>query len=181
MTTLPTNLWLVLAAIGFSQAAAPQSRYDPLKTFAPLTLPDPVTVYRSGDGTPGPGYWQNRADYVIRASLDPASHTLSGSEVIGYTNNSPSALDCLWIQLDQNIYRRDARAHYSSARQSTQFTDGLVLESVEIERGRHVAKADTLVSDTRLQIRLDAPLATLDEPLARAAKAERVVLIGASG
>ena len=29
--------------------------------------------------------------------------------------------------------------------------------------------------------RLDAPLATLDEPLARAAKAERVVLIGASG
>jgi hypothetical protein len=123
-----------------------------------LTLPDPVSVYRSGDGTPGPGYWQNRADYVIHASLDPESHTLAGSEVITYTNNSPSALDCLWLQLDQNIYRRDARAHFSSGRQATQFTEGMVLESVQIEHKGRVVKADTLVSDTRLQIQLAAPL-----------------------
>ncbi len=30
------------------------STYDPLKTFAPLTLPDPVNRLRSGSGAPGP-------------------------------------------------------------------------------------------------------------------------------
>ncbi len=145
--------------IGYSQAAAPQGSFDPLKTFAPLTLPDPVTVYRSGDGTPGPAYWQNRADYVIHARIDTASHTLAGSEVIIYTNNSPSALDALWLQLDQNIYRRDSRAHNASGRQSTHFTEGLVLESVEIERQGQRVKAETSVSDTRLQIRLGSALA----------------------
>src|ERR1039458_731539 len=98
---------------------APAGTYDPLKTFAPLTLPDPVNAYRSADGTPGPDYWQNRADYVIRASIDPATQLLAANEVIAYTNNSPSALDYLWIQLDQNIYRSDARARYATGRLST--------------------------------------------------------------
>ncbi len=138
--------------------------YDPRETFAPLTLPDPVDAYRAGDGAPGPQYWQNRADYVIRASLDPAADRLSGSEVITYTNNSPEALDSVWVQLDQNIYRRDARARFvrSGPRQpfgNGEATDGDVLESVEIERQGHIAEADYLVSDTRMQIRLAEPLA----------------------
>ena len=138
---------------------APAGTYDPLKTFAPLTLPDPVNAYRSADGTPGPDYWQNRADYVIRASIDPATQLLAANEVIAYTNNSPSALDYLWIQLDQNIYRSDARARYANGRLSKTFTEGFVLESVEIERQGRAVRADTLVADTRLQIRLDHALA----------------------
>ncbi|HEX4024478.1 MAG TPA: M1 family metallopeptidase [Steroidobacteraceae bacterium] len=143
--------------------------YDPLQTFAPLTLPDPVNAYRAGNGSPGPDYWQNRADYQIHASLDPQQQRLSGDEVITYTNHSPQALQCLWIQLDQNIYRRDARSRYVRARpgpppqaaQAAQpsFTDGYVLESVQIERGGRAIKADYLVSDTRMQIRLASPLA----------------------
>jgi hypothetical protein len=133
--------------------------YDPRKTFAPLTLPDPVNAYRAADGSPGPDYWQNRADYVIHASIDPANHALTANEVITYSNNSPSALDCLWIQLDQNIYRSDARGRYASGRLSKTFTDGFVLESVEIERQGQVVRADTVVTDTRLQIRLDHALA----------------------
>ena len=70
MTLPPTRLWLALAAISVSHAAAAQSRYDPLQTFAPLTLPEPVNRYRSADGAPGPDYWQNRADYEIHARLD---------------------------------------------------------------------------------------------------------------
>ena len=138
---------------------APAGTYDPLKTFAPLTLPDPVNAYRSADGTPGPDYWQNSADYVIRASIDPATQLLAANEVIAYTNNSPSALDYLWIQLDQNIYRSDARARYANGRLSKTFTEGFVLESVEIERQGRAVRADTLVADTRLQIRLDHALA----------------------
>src|ERR1700688_4106189 len=84
--------------------------YDPRAAFAPLTLPEPANRYRSANGAPGPDYWQNRADYVITAQLEPKNKTLSGVVTITYTNNSADALDVLWLQLDQNIYRRDARA-----------------------------------------------------------------------
>src|SRR5579862_2309905 len=98
-------LGLLLAWDAARAADAPPNPYNPLVTFAPLALPDPPNAYRSADGSPGPAYWQNRADYQIRATLDPATKTLSGDEVITYTNNSPSSLDVLWLQLDQNTYR----------------------------------------------------------------------------
>jgi hypothetical protein len=141
-------------------AAGPKGiSYDPRATFAPLSLPQAVNVYRSADGSPGPGYWQNRADYTIRARLDTRTHELAATEVIAYTNNSPEALDCLWIQLDQNIYREDARSRFANGREAMGSTAGYVLESVEIERQGRRVPAATLVSDTRLQIRLDQPLA----------------------
>jgi hypothetical protein len=137
--------------------------YDPLQTFAPLTLPDPVNAYRAANGAPGPEYWQNRADYVIHAGLDPVTNRLTGSEVISYTNNSPQALESVWIQLDQNAYRRDARARFVRGNTARPFdasaTDGDVLDSVEIGWQGRFARADYLVSDTRMQIRLDHPLA----------------------
>ena len=42
--------------------------------FAPLRLPTP-NEFRLADGEPGPRYWQNRADYDIRATLDTATQT----------------------------------------------------------------------------------------------------------
>jgi hypothetical protein len=142
-----------------STSAGAQGAYDPRETFAPLVLPQPANAFRSADGTPGPLYWQNRADYTIRASLDTSTHTLSASEIIAYTNNSPSSLDSLWVQLDQNIYRNDARSRYASGRVPKGFTEGFILDSVEIERQGHTVKAATVISDTRLQIRLDGALA----------------------
>jgi Peptidase family M1 domain len=136
----------------------PASPYEPLKTFAPLTLPEPVNRYRSSNGAPGPDYWQNGADYEIRANLDPAAKVLSADEVITYTNNSPDALASLWIQLDQNIYRRDSRSVTASGWERTKFTDGFILDSVEVDSHAHLAKADYLVSDTRMQVRLPQPL-----------------------
>ena len=37
--------------------------------FRRLELPAPNTI-RTGSGAPGPDYWQQRVDYVIRATLD---------------------------------------------------------------------------------------------------------------
>src|SRR5580704_6953524 len=110
------------------------------------------------DPAPAPDYWQNRADYVIDAKLDPTAKTLTASETITYTNYSPDVLDVLWVQLDQNIYRRDARAGDASGRPRTQFTDGYVLDSVEIESGGTFVAADHLVSDTRLRVTLPEAL-----------------------
>ena len=62
------------APIAWAQATAAgvAAAYDPRLTFAPLTLPDPVNAYRSSDGSPGPAYWQNEADYEMHADLDTA-------------------------------------------------------------------------------------------------------------
>ena len=59
--------------------------------------------FRNAAGKPGPRYWQQQVDYAIKASLDTASHTITGSERVTYHNNSPDQLEYLWFQLDQNI------------------------------------------------------------------------------
>jgi hypothetical protein len=64
-------------------------------------LPTP-NVFRSASGAPGHGYWQNKADYSIKAYLDEDKRILKGSETITYYNNSPDNLDYLWLQLDEN-------------------------------------------------------------------------------
>jgi hypothetical protein len=141
-------------------AHASQTEFYPREIFAPIAFPEPVNRYRSGDGAPGPDYWQNRADYHISARLDPASKTLTSSEIIRYTNNSPSKLTSLWLQLDQNTYRSDARAkaRMNPHRKSGDVTPGFIIDSVEVERDGVTAGAQFLVSDTRMQVRLDRPL-----------------------
>jgi Peptidase family M1 domain len=148
-------LLCVLALGASASAQAPRSSYDPLQTFAPLTLPQSANRYRAADGAPGPDYWQNNADYEIHANLEPSIKVLSASEIITYTNNSPQPLRSLWIQLDQNIYRQASRSMFASGWRRDQFTAGFVLDSVAIERQGQLRKADYVVSDTRMQIRLD--------------------------
>jgi hypothetical protein len=63
---------------------------------------------RTGIGEPGARYWQNRADYVISASLEPKSHRLSGEETITYFNNSPDTLKMIRIKLQHDRYRKGA-------------------------------------------------------------------------
>ncbi len=65
-------------------------------------LPTP-NEYRSGSGSPGPKYWQQKADYSIEAELHDDTQSITGSEVITYHNNSPDVLTYLWMQLDMNI------------------------------------------------------------------------------
>ncbi len=190
----PSNLLFlaIFAAQAIGQTgiptAAPASTYDPRVTFAPLTLPEPVNAYRSGNGAPGPQYWQNEADYVMHAAIDTATKTLTNDEVITYTNNSPDTLPSLWIHLEQNSYRKDARekllgnpafggraarpaaaggaapaaAAPARAARADNYTEGIVFDAVETQPGATgptaAAKANYIVSDTRMNIRLAVPL-----------------------
>ncbi|MGH3994239.1 MAG: hypothetical protein ACRDSN_17480, partial [Pseudonocardiaceae bacterium] len=72
--------------------------------FSPLALP-PANRIRSATGAPGPDYWQQRADYTIKATLDTAAKRLTATEEIRYTNHAPDTLRYVWIQLDQNLFR----------------------------------------------------------------------------
>ena len=58
--------------------------------------------YRTASGAPGTKYWQQRADYDIKATLDEKKLMLSGTETVTYYNNSPDVLTYLWLQLDEN-------------------------------------------------------------------------------
>lgn len=69
--------------------------------------------YRNAAGGPGPKYWQQQVDYVIRTALDTLEHKVTGSGRITYKNNSPDRLGYVWIQLDQDIERTDSRAALS--------------------------------------------------------------------
>ena len=162
-------MWKAFAAITgalvLSHSAIAQTPpvYNPLATFAPLTLPDAVNAYRSSNGAPGPAYWQNKADYAINARIDPASKTLTGDVTVSYTNNSPDALNLLWLQLDQNLYKKDSRGNAMAGggrQRGANFTDGYQLDAVELASadGKTFLKADYFVFDTRLQVKLPAPL-----------------------
>jgi hypothetical protein len=159
------RICLVLLFGAASVAAAPPSNYNPLETFAPLDFSPAVNRYRSGSGLPGPDYWQNRADYTIDARLDPATHSISGTVRIHYTNNSPDTLDVLWLQLEQNLYEPESRGNLSLGGRPGSlsvvpkgFTEGMVLDSVEVTVGGRTAAVQPLVSDTRAQLPLPAPL-----------------------
>jgi hypothetical protein len=149
-------LWALLPLMSLTTLSMPAlaGPYNPLETFAPLTLPQPVNRYRSASGAPGPDYWQNHADYEIHAQLDTANKQLSATEIITYTNRSPDTLTSLWIQLDQNVYRRDARSVAANPEPRKEFTDGFILDEVAIELEGRMRRADYLVSETRMQIRL---------------------------
>ena len=90
---------LIFFALVLSLQAAPR---DPFKQIDDL-LPTP-DEQRRASGAPGPGYWQQRADYVIDVELNEEKHRIIGSEKITYHNNSKDTLDYLWMQLDQNLF-----------------------------------------------------------------------------
>ena len=139
-------------------AAAQSTGYNPAAAFAPLTLPPPPSRVRSGNGLPGPDYWQNRADYQIHVTLDPAAKTISGSADIAYTNHSPDALDVLWLQLDQNLYRPGSRGADARGGPPRGNTDGMSIEAVETEQDGQITPVEPLISDTRMQVRLPRAL-----------------------
>ena len=156
MSKLTRALSITGAAVAIIGASP--GPYQPRETFAPFDMQQAVNIYRSPNGLPGPGYWQNRADYAIRATLDTATRTISGTTVITYRNNSPDALDALWLQLDQNMYRPDSRGALSRGGRSRGNTDGMTLESVTVAvAGRSVAVTPT-ISDTRARLPLPTDL-----------------------
>jgi hypothetical protein len=80
-----------------------QGKFEQLGT----TLPTP-NEYRTASGAPGQAYWQQKADYVIAIDLNDENQSITGTETITYTNNSPDPLTYLWLQLDQNMRAKNS-------------------------------------------------------------------------
>src|SRR3989440_11890292 len=165
---------LVLAMLQ-QPAAAPAAlppQVGDTSPFRRLALPTP-TLLREGSGAPGPRYWQQRADYTIRASLDTATHTIAGAETIRYTNNSPDTLRYLWLQLDQNIYKASSRGAFLNPTDAPfagrGFEGGYTIDYI-----RAVRRAGQAAGRIPLATQLNGTMlrAELDRPLAPGARAE---------
>ncbi|HET7187809.1 MAG TPA: M1 family metallopeptidase, partial [Gemmatimonadaceae bacterium] len=133
--------------------------------FAPLDLP-PGNQYRSGSGAPGPHYWQNRADYDIKASLDTTTKSLAGSLRLRYTNNSPDTLRVIWMQMEQNAFRDKSLNSYIFPQDSRfgarGFEGGDVVDKFEqVIAGRGARRVNVTRRDNGTVMKVD-----LAEPLA---------------
>jgi len=143
------------------------SKYDHRDAFNPLFNFMPGTAYRSGTGSPGPMYWQNKADYKINIKLDEEANALAGDVEITYKNNSPDKLPFIWLQLDQNQFNSESRGGKTTSITggrfgNTGFDGGYTVKFVSVEKNTQIGKkqslksiyAEHLIDDTRMQIRL---------------------------
>ncbi len=152
------KIFVILISFAFSFSLfAQETTYDQREAFNPQFYPYPGNDFRSASGEPGPKYWQNKADYKINATLDTGAHKVSGDVEISYTNNSPDNLKFLWLQLDQNIYKNDSRASYTTTEAggrwaNAKFTDGDIIKSISAEYNGKSFTPKYNITDTRMQV-----------------------------
>ncbi|MBT5072629.1 MAG: M1 family metallopeptidase [Kordiimonadaceae bacterium] len=98
---------LSLTSIAIAQVEQTKGNYvDKFRQLDEI-LPT-ANTYRTAGGEPGHEYWQQRADYVINATLDENLHRITGDVEITYHNNSPDNMRFLWVQLDQNRFNNNS-------------------------------------------------------------------------
>ncbi|GAB5537836.1 MAG: M1 family metallopeptidase [Rubricoccaceae bacterium] len=127
LTRVPVLACLIVG-LAASALAQPQ-RVMPYPVMLPPQFERAVANgTRTTDGTPGPDYWQNRADYELAARLDETDQTLHGTGTITYTNNSPDELEYLVVKLKQNVHAPGVVRNRPVA-----VTGGMTLESLTVE------------------------------------------------
>ena len=151
----------------YAQNQPYQGKFEPIDNL--ITAPN---VYRSASGAPGRAYWQQRADYKIKAKLDEKNNILSGDETITYYNNSPDDLSYLWIQLEQNVNKkgnedfgfafgnvRDSMntRHMQFLTRAIDFPAGYTIKYVKDTNGNAIK---SLVNNTMMKVILDEPIKT---------------------
>ena len=160
------GLLLLKAPIQAQTVQPTTSNYSYTESFAPFFYSKNGNEYRAASGEPGPRYWQNRADYTIEASLNDQLNLITGTEIITYTNNSPQKLPYLWMQLDQNLFRKDSRGSaitpYVGSRnggRGQDFDAGYKILSVKLVGDKNTSTdVPFIIEDTRMQIQLPKEL-----------------------
>ncbi|WPU96077.1 M1 family metallopeptidase [Mucilaginibacter sabulilitoris] len=155
------NFWLfTIAMMPLLAGAQPKPAYNELQVFDHSFFTYNGNDLRSANGAPGPKYWQNKANYLIHASLIEKDTLIKGDVSIGYTNNSPDTLNYLWLQLDQNLFRADSRGAATTPVGGDRFDvkgyhkGGYQIESVSVTYMGKNYLVKPVINDTRMQVRL---------------------------
>ena len=131
------------------------AQYDPSKIFITDFYNYKGDSFRSASGKPSSGYWQNEADYTVKSSFDVETHLLKGQVTIDYTNNSPDQLQALWLQLDQNTTRPEARGNkLKSPDIVLDNSKGYSINKVSFLKNETWQDISFVEDGTRMQIRL---------------------------
>ncbi|MFN7747903.1 MAG: hypothetical protein ACK5OO_03070, partial [Cyclobacteriaceae bacterium] len=67
------SFFMLVASVALAQQPTWKGKFEQLDQL----LPTP-NEYRTGSGSPGPKYWQQRADYVINAELNDENQSITG-------------------------------------------------------------------------------------------------------
>ncbi|HEV3049089.1 MAG TPA: hypothetical protein VGX50_02195, partial [Longimicrobium sp.] len=167
-----TRWFTAFAAAGLLAGCGGQVNTSSAPAPAPVRLerpiPYPVTPpagyqravsngTRTATGAPGARYWQNRADYAIRARVLTDQKRLEGSETITYTNNSPNPLPQLHVDLTLNQHApgvvRNEPAEVTGGVEVTRVAvDGQALTQTATSGARYV------INGTRMVVLPPAPV-----------------------
>jgi hypothetical protein len=126
---------------------------------------------RTASGAPGVKYWQQRADYDIKCSLDEQKLELTGAEKVTYFNNSPDVLTYIWLQLDENQHSNVNNANYQSSSvlpeyATTNTIDNAAISAIDNGDGVNILKiTDALgkplkytINKTMMRVEIPTPL-----------------------
>lgn len=160
----------LFSTVTLAQQQRPESIYDYNEAFGNHFYTKNGTDTRSASGQPGPKYWQNRADYQIAVTLNADSKEVSGTEFLTYTNNSPDKLEFLWMNLDQNLFKKDSRGNAvipmkgsRNGAKGQDFDGGFQIKSLkmitQINGKTSEKELPFIITDTRMQIKLPQGLA----------------------
>jgi hypothetical protein len=142
------------AAQGLAQESALETlRIQPSPAFQAAVEAGTRTM----TGTPGEGYWQQRADYDIQVTIEPATRRLTGRETITYRNASPDTLGDVFFRLYQNLFSEDAvRTRF------VPITSGMTLDRLEVDGVPRELdpedRSETEIVGTNMIVKLPQPL-----------------------
>ncbi|MDN3666128.1 M1 family metallopeptidase [Algibacter miyuki] len=159
-------LFSVLYFLNINAQTQPwQGKFEPIDNL--IAAPN---TYRAASGAPGSQYWQQRANYKIKATLDEKTNTLFGDETIEYFNNSPDALTYLWIQLEQNVNKKGNEdfgsinndvKDFMTTRQMQFLTRAIDFPagySIKYVKDSQDANLKTMVNNTMMKVKLNKTL-----------------------
>ena len=127
-------------------------------------------MFRTASGAPGPAYYQQKADYKMDIEIDDKNQILYGNETITYYNNSPEALEYLWVQLDQNMRAQNSKTplvenqriapaltaeKFAKEFMGNGFDGGFNIEYVKDKSGKNISYT---INQTMMRINLATPL-----------------------
>ena len=160
-----TLLFSIASLINFSFLIGQNTNDSKFKQlYDQLATPN---IYRTAAGAPGHKYYQNNAHYSMDITLNDQEQKITGKETITYVNNSPDALEYLWIQLDQNVRSKSS----DSYKIATGDINGISSKSIkrifpEFEGGFNISsvtdindkKINYIINKTMMRINLEKPL-----------------------
>jgi hypothetical protein len=161
---------LILVVFSSQAQEVKTSNYNYQEAFANNFFTKNATETRSASGQPGAKYWQNRADYTLNATLNEQTNEIVGSEILTYTNNSPDKLGFLWLNVDQNLFKKESRGNAiiplkgsRNGAKGEDFDGGFKIKSVKMLSTIAGKTSETdlkfTITDTRMQIQLPQELA----------------------